>query len=168
MPWAEQREFEFIEEPTLDSLNYPLDTGYLKKPVWIVKHNLGHQVAAVVYDGKFGMYRFTYLTGGVVPSKLDGMYRTKEEIIKKAKAYLSQLPESITKTTQVPFTKEAVEEKLDTEKVEEIVSEAKKVQKDETLVEDKKETMKLVKRAIEKQKTKERNLERKNMFTKLG
>lgn len=160
MPWAEQREFEFIDDSKiLDSLNYPCDTEYLKDPVWVVKHNLGHLVAAVVYDGTYGMFQFKYLTGGEAPKELSGLFRSKQELIDKAKKYLS--------TITIPFEEEALETPVEEEKVEEVIKEAKELQGTEELNKAKEKVVKHQKTLERRAKKKAERKRQRTMFSKV-
>lgn len=170
MPWAEQREPEFIDQTLKsleDELNYPLDSEYLKNPVWVVRHQIGHQVAAVLYDGKFGMYKFQFLSGGATPKELEGLYRTKEEIIKKAKEYLCRLPEKEEDVKSVPFDSEAIEEQVEPEKATEVVSEAKKLQGTEEVIKEKTKAIRKVQTKVRQTKKKKEQEYRKNLFGKV-
>lgn len=170
MPWAEQREPEFIEQTLKsleDELNYPLDSEYLKNPVWVVRHQIGHQVAAVVYDGKFGMYKFQFLSGGNTPKQLEGLFRTKEEIIKKAKEYLCRLPKTEESVKSVPFNEEAVEATVEPEKAPEIVKEAKELQKSEEVKKEKTKAIRKVQTQVRRTKKQREKEYKKNLFGKV-
>ena len=171
MPWAEQREPEFVEATLKDletALKYPLDSEYLKDPVWVVRDQTASRVAAVVYDGKFGMYKFKFLTGGDTPKKLEGLFRTKEEIIKKAKEYLSFVPEKETDITTIPFSKESVEQEIAPKEVKEVLKEANTLKGTEELAKKRVVAKKQVEKQVRKNKKQREKEYRQNMFSKVG
>lgn len=166
MPWAEQRELEFIDDSTLlDELNYPCDTGYLKDPVWVVRHNAGHLVAAVTYDGHYGMYRFKYLTGGEIPKCLSGLFRVKEDLIKKAKKYLSSLPNT---NESISFNKEALEKVIEPKEVEKTLEEIRELKRDpEALNKQKKEAAREAQKLERREKRKAEKKRKRTMFERI-
>lgn len=111
MPWAEQQESEFLEESFT-----PYDADYLLKPVWRVKHTTKNLVAAVLYDGTYGMYRFVFLTGGIIPRSLKGLYTDKNVLIAKAKQFLK------TRQKGEQFTDFALNREVSDEEVKETLS----------------------------------------------
>lgn len=170
MPWAEQCEPEFVETTLKDletALKYPLDSEYLKDPVWVVRDQTASRVAAVVYDGTFGMYRFKFLTGGDIPKKLDGLFRTKEELIKKAKEYLSYVPEKESQIITIPFSKDSVEETIEPERVEEVIKEAATLKGTEELQKIKEKAKKQTEKQVRKNKKQRIKEYRANMFGKV-